>query len=190
MNATEWTTFLTTWTRAIAERKTNNPNEPRVVHPVYGLGFPGATEVDLAQAEARLGTRLPRSYREFLKATNGLNQPFSYVPACGGDFWPAAQVDWFNARNAGWIEAYDGVDDVSLQPASLRFVDELRGTLELSHDGDAAAYLLNPRVVGPDGEWEAWFFASWSPDVERFLSFEDMMRTRYHQFMSGVGDGF
>ena len=190
MKSTEWKEFISTWTAALAERKTHNPNEPRALHPTHGLGFPGATEADLVTAESRLGTRLPRSYREFLKATNGLKQPFSYVPACGGDFWPAAGLDWFSARNAEWINAYEGVDDGLVLPSGTRFVDELRGTLELSHDGDAAVYLLNPRVIGPDDEWETWFFASWAPEVERFHSFEDMMRARYHQFMAGVGDGF
>jgi len=45
-------------------------------------------------------------------------------------------------------------------------------------------------VKTDEGEWEAWFFASWSPDVERFRSFEEMMRTRYHQSAAGVSDGF
>src|SRR3954454_12728771 len=121
MNAAAWTAFLATWTRAIAERTTSNLNEKRAVNPVCGLGFPGATEVDLAQTETRLGTLLPRSYREFVKASNGLNQPFSYVPACGGDFWPVAQPDWFTVRNAGWIEAYEGVDDGSAHPEEYSF---------------------------------------------------------------------
>ena len=29
MKASEWTTFLTTWTREIAARRTRNPNEQR-----------------------------------------------------------------------------------------------------------------------------------------------------------------
>jgi hypothetical protein len=83
-----------------------------------------------------------------------------------------------------------GVDDAAGKVGPERFVDELRGTLELSHGGDSAVYLLNPRVTGADGEWETWFFATWSPDVERFRSFEQMMRTRYGQFSAGASDGF
>ena len=188
MDAAEWKNFLAAWTRELVERKSNNPNVRRDLNPVTGLGFPGATEAQVVSAEARLGVHLPHSNREFLKATNGLQQPFSYVPACGGDLWPIQDVDWFNVRNAEWIDAYDGVDDGS--SGSMRFVDELRGTLELSHSGDSAVYLLNPNVKTDEGEWEAWFFASWSPDVERFRSFEEMMRTRYHQSSAGVSDGF
>jgi hypothetical protein len=189
MDAAEWKNFLATWTRELVERKGNNPNVRRDLNPVTGLGFPGATEAQLVGAEARLGVRFPPSYREFLKATNGLQQPYSYVPACGGDFWSVPDLDWFNVRNAEWIDAYDGVDSENAA-SSIRFVDELRGTLELSHNGDSAVYLLNPHVKTDEGEWEAWFFASWSPDVERFRSFDEMMRTRYHQFSAGVSDGF
>lgn len=43
---------------------------PQVIESGW-LGYPGATEAQIAQAEARLGMVLPRSYREFLKVTNG-----------------------------------------------------------------------------------------------------------------------
>src|SRR5262249_28866812 len=33
--------------------------------------------------------------------------------------------------------------------------------------------LLNPMVVWPDGEWEAWFFANWLPGAARYPSFAD-----------------
>ena len=154
----------------------------RAIDSVNGLGFPGATDEQIAALESRLGVRLPRSYSEFLKATNGLLQPYSYVAACGGDFWPAASVDWFEARNADWIAAYE--------PVGQQFVDELRGTIELSHDGDASVYLLNPRAPTAGGECEAWFFATWSPDVERFESFAALMQARYRRFREGIGDGF
>ena len=190
MKVTEWKTFLAAWTREVAARKTRNPNEPRIVDPVNGLGFPGATDEQIRATEERLGVTLPPSYSEFLKATNGLLQPHTYVAACGGDFWAAVDVDWFAVRNAEWIDAYEGIDDATGRTGGERFVDELRGTLEVSHGGDAAVYLLNPRVTGADGEWEAWFFATWSPEVERFRSFEQMMRTRYWQFGEGVSGGF
>ena len=190
MKASEWKDFLATWTREIAARKTRNPNERRELNAEHGLGFVGATEDQVRAAEARLGVSLPPSYLEFLRATNGLLQPFTYVAACGGDFWPAADLDWFAVRNGEWIDAYEGVDDASEKVGPERFVDELRGTLELSHGGDSAVYLLNPRVTGADGEWETWFFATWSPEVERFRSFEQMMRTRYGQFSAGASDGF
>jgi hypothetical protein len=38
-----------------------------------------------------------------------------------------------------------------------------------------AVYLLDPRAVGPDGEWEALHFAHWIPGVERHASFRALM---------------
>lgn len=190
MRADEWKAFLATWTREIAARDTKNPNTPRAIDPVYGLGFPGATDQDIAAAESRLGTKLPPSYSEFLRATNGLLQPYNYVASYGGDFWPASGIDWFAARNSEWIDAYEGVDEGMIPPGVPSFADQLRRTLELSHDGDSAVYLLNPGVVGTDGEWEAWFFATWSPEVEKFPSFAALMHSRYQEFRERGGFGF
>jgi hypothetical protein len=190
MTAGEWRPLLDRWTRGLLERKTSNPNTERSAHPVNGLGFPGATDQEIAAAEERLGVMLPPSYREFLKATNGLLQPYSYVAACGGDFCSAEEIDWFRVRNTDWIDAYEDVDVAVRGRSGRRLVDELRGTLEISRGGDAAVYLLNPDVVDAEGECEALFFASWSPDVERFRSFSAMMRARYRLFVDGVSDGF
>ena len=190
MKASEWKAFLATWTSELATRETGNRNERRTLDPVHGLARPGATDDQIRAAEARLGAILPPSYREFLKASNGLLQPFSYVAACGGDLLQVEEIDWFAVRNSDWIAAYEGVDDAPGKTGADRFVEELSGTLEISHDGDGAVYLLNPRVTAPSGDWEAWFFATWSPEVERFRSFAEMMRMRYRQFSEGITNGF
>jgi hypothetical protein len=31
----------------------------------------------------------------------------------------------------------------------------------------AAVYLLNPHATATDGEWEALFFATWSPELQQ-----------------------
>jgi hypothetical protein len=190
MNADEWKVFLANWTREIAARDNKNPNTARAIDPRYGLGFRSATNEQIVVAESRLGTTLPPSYSEFLRATNGLLQPYNYVAACGGDFWPAADIDWFRVRNAEWIESYAGVDEALSAAGAASFVGELSGALELSHDGDAAVYLLNPRVLTANGEWEAWFLAAWSPEVERFPSFHAMIQSRYRAFHEHAGFGF
>ena len=128
----------------------------------------------------------------------GLGQP-GLVAATGGDFWPAEEIDWFRVRNQSWIDAY-AVHDFEV-PDSQYFVygdqqdcvhfraEYLRACLQISHDGDSAVYLLNPVIVGPDGEWEAWFFANWHPGAFRFPSFAELMRVHYQDFLSGK-DGF
>ncbi|MHC1652942.1 SMI1/KNR4 family protein [Stenotrophomonas maltophilia] len=42
-------------------------------------GVPGASEVAIADAENRLGVRLPKSYRDFLKVSNGFVLPGRFV---------------------------------------------------------------------------------------------------------------
>jgi len=54
-------------------------------------------------------------------------------------------------------------------------VKHLAHTLCISEVGDSAVLLLNPMVVWPDGEWEAWLFANWLPGATRYRSFADWM---------------
>lgn len=49
--------------------------------------------------------------------------------------------------------------------------------------GDAAIYVLNPQIVTPEGEWEAWLFADWLPGAARYRSFQDLMQAEYAQAM-------
>lgn len=159
----DWRAFLTEWMRALGSTD----------------ALPaGASETMIAEAEARLGVRLPPSFRAFLAATNGLRQPREYIATTGGDFWPVAQLEWFRVRNAEWIAAYADM------------IDHIDRTLELTHDGDSAVYLLNPMVVGDDGEWEAWEFANWIPGERRYPSFEALMRERRAEVDRGSNEGF
>ena len=196
MNRDSWGSFLETWAAAAIKKVGDEPG----TGPLFGLGFAGASESMLADAERRLGSRLPPSYRAFLECTNGLQQPLPFVPARGGNFWSVEELDWFRTRNAEWIDAY--TEHPYEVPDSLYFVygddqdcvhfrgEYLRECLELSHDGDSAVYLLNPRVIGADGEWEAWFFANWNPGAVRYRSFAELMRSHYLNFSTSKLDGF
>ena len=65
----------------------------------------------------------------------------------------------------------------------MRFrIEYLESAVEVSDIGDSAIFLLNPQVVTPDGEWEAWFFANWLPGASRYRSFGELMETEYHSF--------
>ncbi len=46
-------------------------NLPAAMIKAQWLGHPGASEDQIQVAESRLGVQLPRSYREFLKLSNG-----------------------------------------------------------------------------------------------------------------------
>ena len=55
--------------------------------------------------------------------------------------------------------------------------------VQISGRGDSAVYLLNPEVRTQSGEWEAWFFATWSPGAHRHRSFWEMMQKEYRGFV-------
>lgn len=67
----------------------------------------------------------------------------------------------------------DDQDSVNLRP------EYLRTALEISDYGDAAIYMLNPKVVFADGEWEAWMLASWLPGASRYRSFWELLEAAH-----------
>jgi hypothetical protein len=69
----------------------------------------------------------------------------------------------------------DNQDPITMRAEYLPFM------LEISDVGDGIM-LLNPRVVSKEGEWEAWFLASWLPGANRYRSFWDMMQASFRSF--------
>jgi hypothetical protein len=158
------------------------------------LGFPGADEAQIRKAEKRLGITLPPSYREFLKISNGWRKTTPFIDK----IWPVEEIDWFSRRHQAdwidpWIEGGGGIiypipDEEyfvygSNQDVTSMRVEYLQTALEISPPGDAAVYLLNPKVIGADGEWEAWFFANWLPGANRYSSFYEMMQKEHDKFL-------
>jgi len=188
----DWQKFLSEWAASF-------PGADVGAGPLCGFGEEGASVSELLVAEDRLGCRLPSSYRSFLRVTNGLRQPRHAWPASGGDYWAIQSVDWFRVRNRAWIEAYRHGRDEEMHegPAygdaqdSARFrFEHLRRSLEISHDGDACIYLLNPSVIDGDGEWEAWSFANWHPGAVRYRSFAEMLSEHRREYMESGEGGF
>jgi hypothetical protein len=153
------------------------------------LGKSGASEAQFAQLESRLETQLPPSYREFLQFTNGWGKLTHFIHK----LWSAEEVDWFRIRNQDWIDALTSIpvypkisDEEYLRYDDQRIpiirLEYLPRTLEVSDTGEGSIYLLNPEIVTPDGEWEAWVLESWGEDT-RYPSFWDLMRAEYQGFL-------
>ncbi|WP_206309586.1 hypothetical protein [Streptomyces sp. A0642] len=67
-------------------------------------------------------------------------------------------------------------------PCTLR-TGYLSDMLEISHTpGAGDVCLLDPHVVTPSGEWEAWYLARWLPGAVRYRSFWDLMNDEYRSF--------
>ena len=199
MPGCDWKSLLADWSQAVLSTRPEGAFPPGVRSSGW-LGYPPATETQIARAEARLQTALPPSYRAFLQVTNGWQ---SVVPLLG-KVWPVDEIAWLVTRRSSLIEdwlmgemllgppppiseqeylVYGEAQD----PALIRS-EYLRTSLEISDldTRDGAIYLLNPRVVTPDGEWEAWYFASWLPGAQRYRSFWEMMQAEYGRLLDAL----
>ncbi len=147
------------------------------------LGFPGATVAQLLAAEQRLGRPLPPSYRAFLQLTNGW--PFGLTEP----LLPIEEVELLQVKEPDmvriWLE--DQQEEPDLWEAAHRVYGEqqdtswfrrayLRTAVQISAQEDGYVYLLNPEVVTPDGEWEAWILGSKIAGAKRWPSFWELVQ--------------
>ncbi|NEO32764.1 MAG: SMI1/KNR4 family protein [Symploca sp. SIO3C6] len=204
MSYFNWENFLRQWSQDVLESMEDVDEElPSEVIESGWLGYPGATEEQIALAETRLGIVLPPSYREFLTVTNGWYQttPFIYK------IWSTEEIEWFALRNQAWINAFverygnkcknslqsrftmPSISDEEYliygdnQDCSKFRLEYLSTALEISDRGESAIYLLNPKIITEDGEWEACFFGDWLPGADRYRSFREMMQAEYQNFL-------
>ncbi len=184
-----WEEFLAQWSDSILASQAYRQALPPEVKATGWLGYPGATEAQLAQAEARLKIALPPSYREFLKVSNGWRVATSFVDR----LLSTEEIDWFAAKHQNWIDVWTSAyrhfgkpdpiaDDAYFvygegQDPNLIREEYLQTALAISEGGEAI-YLLNSQVVNADGEWEAWFFES-ELGTRRYRSFWEMMQAEY-----------
>jgi hypothetical protein len=172
------------------------------VHESGWIGYPGATEAQITRTEDRLGAALPPSYRAFLMASNGWPLVGPFV----GQFWPVDEVGRLADRRSNlvedWImghEIFGGLEPVpdetylvygDEQDSALIRVEYLHSVVEISSfdTRDAAIYLLNPEILTPAGEWEAWHLASWLPGASRYRSFRELMQDVYRDMLDTRDD--
>jgi len=165
----------------LAERVEPSPKSPD------WLGYSPATQEDIEKLESRLGVILPPSYKAFLSISNGWLRTTSFIDRIR----PAEEVNWFRVENENWVNLYsdsgseESDEDYYLYDEDYAGADHraehMQSLLQIS-DIDDGVYLLNPEAVTPDGEWEAWFFASWIPGARRFPSFLHLMVHDYISF--------
>jgi hypothetical protein len=210
MNSFNWESFLRQWSQEALKsiNEVQLAELPQAVIQSGWLGYPGATEEQISQAESRLGVKLPPSYREFLQVTNGWRQTTPFIRR----LWSTEGIERFASRHQKWIEAFthhhedtQGSFDHAIeldelweapsvadeayfvygeeQDCSQLRVEYLKTAIEISDVGEDAIYLLNPRVITEAGEWEAWFFADWLPGADRYSSFQEMMEAEYDNFL-------
>lgn len=181
----DWTALLKRWSKELTQTELARRLNPPAESPDW-LGFAPASEEEIAAAERRLGVLLPPSYRAFLETSNGWRRTTPFI----GRIRPAGEINWFRVENEQWAEIYaeQGSDltdteyfDYAEGGAPDHRASHMKSLLQIS-DVDDGVYLLNPDAVTPDGEWEAWFFANWTPGATRYPSFAHMMIAEYQTF--------
>jgi HEAT repeat protein/cell wall assembly regulator SMI1 len=181
----DWKHLLTDWSRQLMQTSLAADIEPSPDSNNW-LGFKPATKRKIQKLEQRLGVKLPPSYTDFLRTSNGWRRTTPFI----GRIRPAEEVEWFRVENEQWVEEY--AQDGSKQPDTEYYVyspegaadhraEHMSSLLQIS-DVEDGVYLLNPEAVTPDGEWEAWFFANWVPGAMRFPSFAHLMLREYRSF--------
>jgi HEAT repeats len=187
----DWAPLLEQWSRqwlSVREYAVELPDE--TIESGW-LGYPGATAQELVALDHRLGRVLPPSYRAFLGVSNGWRRTSPFMD----HLYSTAEVDYFRARNQWWIDiwveerldvseeqhrAYLHKETQTQRPFRAAYLQEC---VQVSEAFDGAVYLLNPAVVTSEGEWEAWFLASWLPGARRYRSFWDLLRAEYESFV-------
>ncbi|WP_157522749.1 SMI1/KNR4 family protein [Herbidospora cretacea] len=173
-----WSTIFPPEEEPLTERYPDYPFTPE-----SGL-HAAADEPAIRLLEERLGMALPPSYRDFLRYADGMGDPDVEDEI----MFRASRVGWLRDLEPDWITHFGprSGDPVPSVADADYFVygpgqrsHALRGeylpsTLLVGHRDDGV-YLLNPEVVTPDGEWEAWYLAPWLPGAVLGRSFWDLM---------------
>ncbi|GGX00449.1 SMI1/KNR4 family protein [Streptomyces lomondensis] len=180
--AVDWRSFLLKWSGEWADslRDGDTRGEDESALLARWLGFPPASEERIAAMEQRLGRRMPPSYREFLKVSDGWRH-------AGGFVWLLAGTEdarWHQDAS-GLAVTFEEYLDEDAGPEERRQVDLWRRGLQLDVESDATYVLMDPEDVDEDGEWAVYTWASWrAAPPERYANFRAFMRDMHREFHS------
>lgn len=177
-----WAALLGAWSHELCSDQQFALTQPDEVIESGWTGSGPASDEAIRDLEARLGRRLPPSYRSFLQTTDG------FVGGGSVDrIRPASEVRPFVEEEAEWVEIWldsaGGEAPMSLaehvasqgeDPVWARW-SLLAEAIQVSDVFDGAVYLLCPSVTDERGEWEAWCFANWLPGADRHASWWDLL---------------
>ncbi|MEE1940396.1 SMI1/KNR4 family protein [Streptomyces sp. TRM 70361] len=119
------------------------------------LGYEPAGEQELAEAEERLGVRLPPSLRGFLRVSNGWGPVSEWTDG----LLPCQEIDWFHKMDDTFVNAAEEHEpETEEERAEHReFTAFLRRCLTVAYGEDD--FLLDTGRVSADGEYEGYLLA-------------------------------
>lgn len=186
----DWRSFLLEWSGEWADSLQDD--ETRGQDDETALGgavarFPPASEYRIVALEERLGRRMPPSYREFLKVSDGWRHAGRFVWLLAG----TEGARWHNDAS-GLADMFEEYLDEDAGPEERREVDIWRRGLQLDVESDITHILMDPEDVDEDGEWAVYTWASWrAAPPERhadFLAFMQDMHREFHSLRSHPSD--
>ena len=180
----EWRSLLSKLNSMVLQSDRMKSNIPPEVLSTGWCGLPPALEKTLLEAEQRLGTVLPPSYRSFLSVANGWFKFGSFIER----LFSVHEIDWLRVadpESLAVIQEYpeDEIDDevyfdydTDKHMTALRhryYPDCLLVGKGWHDNGDMV--LLDSKPIFPNGEWEAIFYADWLPGNRRYRSFREFV---------------
>ncbi|MFJ8906469.1 SMI1/KNR4 family protein [Streptomyces sp. NPDC102351] len=179
-NEFDWRTFLRRWQDewVPSEDEAMELAEGDTTLAELALAAPPASEAEVADAERRLGTRLPPSYRGFLLASNGWSLRDDSIYQLGA----AHEIGWFGDP-FGMTPMYRGDLDERSTGQDVLLAGMWERALQLETDSDMSYALLDPGDTDEDGEWALYVYKGWSGEYPaRYPSFRAYMQRRYESF--------
>jgi hypothetical protein len=133
----------------------------KVVIKSRWLGYPPAKPELIKATEQRLGISLPEDYKAFLLVSNG----FRADGNTGVTFLPVERIGWLRDLDSELANILGTPTDKDDSAQAARF----QRSILIGGLSEEQQFLLVP-PGGIDKEWKYWFFGSWVPGEEPYLS--------------------
>ncbi|MEU6863505.1 SMI1/KNR4 family protein [Streptomyces sp. NPDC046876] len=177
----DWLPFLLKWSGEWSDCPADGetPSEgDEAARQARWLGFPPASEERIAAMEERLGRRMPPSYRDFLKVSDGWRHAGGFVWLLAG----AGDAHWHD-NESGLADMFEEDLEEDAGPEERLEADIWRRGLQLDVESDITYVLMDPEDVGEDGEWAVYTWAGWRGEApERHANFLEFMQSMYREF--------
>ena len=182
MNIEQWQQFLKRYSIELLAEDSEIEVD-RQAYQNQWMGYEGATETQIIEAEKRLGTTLPNSLRNFYLVTNGWRETGYFIY----DILPVEEIDWLRIRDSHLYDIACRAEKRQDIPDNYYYEQgtQVKRSLAISSEGDAAIWLLDPGELDAQGEWAGGCWASWIPGMEwRATSFRQLIELELEDFIS------
>ena len=181
MNVEQWKKFLKRYSIELLSEDSEIEVDEEIYQSQW-MGYEPATESQIVEAEKRLGITLPNSLRHFYLVTNGWRETGYFIY----DILPIGKIDWLQILDLDLYNIAYELEEMQTTSNEYRYQQgtQVKRSLAINSDGDAAIWLLDPGEQNAQGEWAGGCWASWIPGMEwRATSFAELMEKELEDFI-------